>query len=94
MGFPFILFFRSGTTEASRRVVHVFKIRGLSHRLGRRRVGDVRSREATPEGFEDGRILSPVLLGELDRELDVHVAEVVVTVRRHTLAADHLDGAY
>lgn len=36
----------------------------------------------------------PVLLWELDVELDEEVAEVVVTVGWHTLAADHLDGTY
>lgn len=34
------------------------------------------------------------LLRELDVELDVKVAEVVMSVRGHTLAADNLDGAF
>jgi hypothetical protein len=47
--------------------------------------------ENLAEGLENFGIFGPVLLGELHVELDVHVAEVVMPGRRHTLAANHLD---
>ena len=42
--------------------------------------------------FQELKILKLVLLGELDVELNVEVAKVVVAERWHTLALDQLDG--
>lgn len=42
--------------------------------------------------LEEFEVLELILLGELDIELDVKVAVVVVTERGHTLARDNLDG--
>lgn len=80
--------------EASRVAVNVLQVGRLAHGLGRRGVDDVGCREVLPESLKGGRILGPVLLGELDGELDVHVAEIVMPVGRHALAADHLDGTW
>ena len=42
--------------------------------------------------LQELEVLQLILLGELDIELDVKVAVVVVAERGHTLAGDHLDG--
>lgn len=44
--------------------------------------------------LQEVQVLELVLLGELDIELDVQVAVVVVAERGHTLAGDDLDGIW
>lgn len=73
--------------------VGILEVHGLGHSLGRGDVEKGRRRQNVAKSVEVGGVLSPVFLGELDSELDVEIAEVVVTVRRHALAANHLDGA-
>jgi hypothetical protein len=82
-----------GTTEDSALggVVEVLEAGGLRHGITRRNVLDSGSGQDLSESLENLGVVGPVLLGELDVELDVHVAEVVVPGRRHTLAANHLD---
>lgn len=62
------------------RAVDVFQIRGLGHSLIWRSDLECRSREDLPQRVERGWILTPVLFGKLDVELDVHVSMVVVSV--------------
>jgi hypothetical protein len=85
-----------GTTEDSALggVVEVLEAGGLRHGITRRNVLDSGSGQDLSESLENLGVVGPVLLGELDVELDVHVAEVVVPGRRHTLAANHLDSVW
>jgi len=72
-------------------VIEILEAGGLRHGIGRRNVLDRGRGKNLSEGLEDLGVVGPVLLGELDVKPDVHVAEVVVPGRRHTLAANHLD---
>lgn len=72
-------------------VVEILEASRLRHGIGRRDVLDRGRGKNLSEGLEHLGVLSPVLLGELDVKSDVHVAEVVVPGRRHTLATNHLD---
>src|SRR5688572_23469669 len=72
------------------RVVEVLEVGGLGHRIGRQRLLS-RWWEKLAKTLVSGRIIGPVSLGELDVEANVHVTKIVVSVRRHTLAANHLD---
>lgn len=85
-------------TEAERpralRIIDILEVGGLGHLLARGHVGQGRRREDLSQSLERGRVLRPVLVGELDVELDVHVAEVVVAVGWHTLSTDHLHGVW
>lgn len=71
--------------------VGVLEISGLSHGLRGWDVLQSRSGKDVAEGLEGSWVGGPSLFRELNRELDVKVAKVVVAVRWHTLAADHLD---
>lgn len=75
-------------------VVEILEAGGLRHGIGRRNVLDRGRGENLAEGLEDLGVLGPVLLGELDVKSDIHVAEVVVPGRRHTLATNHLDSIW
>lgn len=72
-------------------VVEILEAGGLRHSITGGDVLDGGSGENLSESLESLGVIGPVLLGELDVELKVHVAEVVVPGRRHTLAANHLD---
>lgn len=91
-----IIVLHAGTTEHAvlRCAVEVLEVGGLSHSLSGRNILHTGRRQDLAQCLEGLGVGRPVLLGECDVELDVHVAEVVVSVRRHTLAADHLDGFY
>jgi len=88
-----LILFRGAAAKALLGIVDILEIRGLRHGLGRRGVNELGRGKELLKGLKGSRILRPVLLGELDRELNVHVAVVVVAVGWHALATDHLDGA-
>lgn len=69
----------------------VLEISGLGHGLRGWDVLQSRGGKDVAEGVEGSWVGGPALFRELNRELDVKVAKVVVTVRWHTLAANHLD---
>jgi hypothetical protein len=73
-------------------VIGVLEVGRLGHGIGRWVVDHVGAGEDLAELLEGFGVRGPVLLGELDVEADEHVAVVVVPWRRHTLAANHLDG--
>lgn len=75
-------------------VVEILEASRLRHGIGRRDVLDRGRGKNLSEGLEHLGVLGPVLLGELDVKSDVHVAEVVVPRRRHTLATNHLDSIW
>jgi shikimate 5-dehydrogenase len=69
--------------------VNVLQFEILNHRISRRlRLLHTRWQDL----LQEIEVLELILLRELDIELDVQVTEVVVAVRGHTLALDHLDG--
>lgn len=71
-------------------LVNVLQLEVFDHRIrGWLLLGQTRRQDL----LQEMQILQLVTLGELHVELDVKIAEVVMTVRRHTLALDHLDGA-
>lgn len=61
----------------------------LDHSIGRGLVLVDTGRE---DLFEELEVLQLILFGELDVELDIEIAVVVVAERGHTLASDDLDG--
>lgn len=75
-------------------IVEILEAGGLRHGIGRRNVLDSWRGKNLAEGLEDLGVLGPVLLGELDVKSDVHVPEVVVPRRRHTLTTNHLDSIW
>lgn len=77
--------------EPSRVSVRVLEVHGVGNGVCGGYIDEAWRREDLAERVKGGRVLCPVLLGELDGKLDVHVAEVVVTVGRHALSANHLD---
>jgi len=68
--------------------IDVFQVKVFYHTVGR---GQLLLHARRQNLFEKLEILHLCLFRELDVELDVQVAEVVVSHRRHTLALDHLD---
>lgn len=77
--------------EPSRMSVRVLEVHGVGNGICGGHVDEARRREDLAERVKGGRVLCPVLLGELDGKLDVHVAKVVMAVGRHALSANHLD---
>lgn len=77
--------------EPSRMSVRILEVHGVGNGICGGDINQARRREDLTERVKGGRVLCPVLLGELDGELDVHVSKVVVTVGRHALSANHLD---
>lgn len=71
--------------------VWVLQVGWLGHGLSRWDVLDRWRRKDLAELFEGRFIGGPSLLGELYVELDVKISVVVVAVRWHTLATEHLD---
>lgn len=69
--------------------IGLLQLEVLDHGIGRGLVLLDAGRENLLEELE---VLQLILLGELDVELDVEVAKVVVAERGHTLARDNLDG--
>lgn len=74
--------------------IWVLEVGWLSHGLSRWDVLDRRRGKDLAQLFESSVIGGPTLLGELDVELNVQISEVVVAVRWHTLATEHLDSIY
>lgn len=71
--------------------VNVLGLKVFHHGVGRS-VGLLHTRRQNL--IQEVKVLQLVLLGELNIELNVEVTVVMVTERRHTLALDHLDGAW
>lgn len=71
--------------------VGVLEVRGLGHGVWGRRVLERRRGEDIADSFKGSVVGGPALLWELDIELNIEVATVVVAEGWHTLAADHLD---
>jgi hypothetical protein len=89
-----VLVHRTGTTAETAGLglaVDVLQVGGLGHSVWRGRALGRRGGQQLAQGLEACLVLKPSLLRELDGELDVQVAVVVVAVRRHTLATNHLD---
>jgi hypothetical protein len=83
---------RGGTVGAGLRAlagIGLLQLEVLDHGVGR---GLVLLHAGRKHLFEELEVLQLTLLGELDVELDVKVAVVVVAERGHTLAGDNLDG--
>ena len=74
--------------------VRILEVSRLGHSLSRRNVVDIGRRQDLAKSLEGLGVLCPVLLGEFDGEPDVQVAAIVVAIRRHTLATNHLDSVY
>ena len=72
--------------------IQILEVGGFGHGLLRWYVDDCGLGKDLAEGFKGFGVVGPILLRELDGELDVHVTEIVVAVRRHSLSANHLDG--
>lgn len=70
-------------------VLGVLKLEILDHGVGR---GNNLLGARRKDLLKEFQILELLLLGELDVELDVQVAVVVVAERGHTLAVENLDG--
>lgn len=79
----------SGRIDVLKRVILDHGICGRRCVLDLARTEDALERSLVVVGKS---IFATDLLGELDIELDVEVAKVVMSVRRHTLTADDLDG--
>ena len=69
-------------------VLGVLEFEVLDHRVGG---GSVLLHTGRENLLQEVQVLELVLLGELDIELDVEVAVVVVAERGHTLAVNNLD---
>jgi hypothetical protein len=71
--------------------LNVLKLKVLNHRVCRGLCLEGSRRQYL---FQKVEVLHLFLAGELDVELDVEVAEVVVTVGWHALSLDNFDLAY
>lgn len=71
--------------------VWVLQVGWLGHGLRRWDVLNRWRRKNLAELVESSFVGGPSLLGELHVELNVKVSVVMVAVRRHTLATEHLD---
>lgn len=70
-------------------ILGVLELEVLDHGVGR---GNDLLGARRKDLLKEFQVLELLLLGELDIELDVQVAVVVVAERGHTLAVDNLDG--
>lgn len=70
-------------------VLGVLELEVLDHGISG---GNVLLHARRQDLLQEIQVLKLILLGELDIELDVQVAVVVVAERGHTLAVDDLDG--
>jgi hypothetical protein len=68
------------STTTVRMYVDIFEIHHIGHRVARWDWLFSRGWQNLLESIESGRVLCPTFLGELDGELDVHVAEIVMAV--------------
>jgi hypothetical protein len=74
--------------------IELLEIGRLGHVFARGHVRNGRRRQDLSQRLEGFLVLGPVLLRELDVEVDVQVAVIVVARRRHTLAANHSDSVW
>lgn len=90
-----IIVHAGGTSSTSLLVgIHVLEISSFRHGILWWDDSRWAGRQDLLQGLEGFWVRGPVVLGELDVELDVQVAEVVVAVGWHTLPPNHLYRTY